>query len=41
MAVRIYLMANTPNKQYNAQNRLLPRVPYGEHYLHVVSWDEG
>ena len=26
---------------YNAQNRLLPRVTYGEDYLHVVSWDEG
>ena len=25
----------------NVQNRLLPRVTYGEDYLHVVSWDEG
>ena len=41
MAVRIYLMANTPNKQYNAQNRLLPSMPDGQDELHVVSWDEG
>ncbi len=26
---------------HNAHNRLLPRVTYGEDYLHVVSWDEG
>ena len=25
----------------NVQIILLPHVPYGEDYLHVVSWDEG